>query len=394
MKVVQINVTCGSGSTGKICVAVSDLLSMRDIENYILFSSGETKHPQGHRYMSHLEIKLQALQSRIFGNYGFNSRGATKRIIKILERIEPDVVHLHNLHGHNCNLELLFSYLREKKTKIYWTFHDCWAFTGYCPHYDMIGCEKWKTGCENCPQYRRFSWFFDRSHFLYEKKKAALSDLDLTIITPSQWMANQVKQSFLNRYEIKVIHNGIDLSVFHPRQSDFRKKYHCEDKFVLLGVAFDWSYRKGLDVFQELAERLDERFQIVLVGTNDKIDQQLHQRIISIHRTQNQQELAEIYSAADLFLNPTREENYPTVNMEAIACGTPVVTFDTGGSAEMLYNACGIVVAKNDIESLQAAIETVHMHQPAYQEKCIQYSHRFVAADRFKEYVALYEKEN
>lgn len=394
MKVAQLNVTCGSGSTGKICVAVSDLLNKQGIENYILYSSGESKNTQGHRYMSALEIKAQALQSRIFGNYGFNAKGATKRIIRILDHIEPDVVHLHNLHGHNCNLELLFSYLREKKIKIFWTFHDCWAFTGYCPHYTMVGCEKWKTGCMNCPLRKKYSWFFDRSHFLYEKKKEVLSDLDLTIITPSRWMAEQVRQSFLNRYEIKVINNGIDLSVFYPRESDFRKKYHCEDKIVLLGVAFGWGPKKGLDVFQELAERLDNRFQIVLVGTNDKIDKQLHPRIISIHRTQNQQELAEIYAAADLFLNPTREENYPTVNMEAIACGTPVVTFNTGGSSEMLYDQCGIVVDKNDVDSLKAAIEMIDLHRSAYQNNCTQCSHQFDAGDRFKEYVALYEKEN
>ena len=394
MKLVQINATCGQGSTGKICVSVSELLTEWGIENYIFYASGNSDYSLSRCYMHSREIKLQALKSRILGNYGFNSNSATRRLLKQLEEINPDVVHLHNLHGHNCNLDKLFSYFREKKIKVFWTFHDCWAFTGYCPYYTMIGCEKWKTGCKNCPQRRKYSWFFDRSHFLYEKKKAVLSDLDLTIITPSQWMADQVKQSFLNRYEIKVINNGIDLSVFSPRLSDFRKKYQCEDKFILLGVAFDWDPRKGLDVFQQLAERLDDRFQIVLVGTNDKIDQQLDRRIISIHRTQNQQELAEIYSAADLFLNPTREENYPTVNMEALACGTPVATFQTGGSPEMLDETCGVIIPVNDVEALHREIKRTAWQRPFSENACLARARAFDANNRFKEYVDLYGSIN
>lgn len=390
MKVVQLNITCGSGSTGKICVAVSKLLTEQGVENYILYSSGTSDYPLGIRYMSPVEVKLQALLSRIFGNYGFNSIAATRRIIAQLEKIQPDIVHLHNLHGHNCNLELLFSYLREKRIKIYWTFHDCWAFTGYCPYYDMQGCEQWKTGCKKCPERRKYSWFFDRSSFLYEKKKKILNDLDLTIITPSQWLADQIKQSFLNKYEVQIIHNGIDLSVFYPQESDFRVKYKCEDKYILLGVAFDWGRRKGLDVFQKLAERLDDRFQIVLVGTNDEIDKILPENIISIHRTRDQKELAQIYTAADLFVNPTREENYPTVNMEAIACGTPVVSFDTGGSGEILDEACGITVGKDKIEELLREIRRISEARPFTKDNCLMRAKNFDMKARFREYIKLY----
>ena len=171
MKIAQINTTCGAGSTGKICVAVSDLLSQASVENHILYTAGHSNHPAGIKYMSVFEAKLQALKSRVFGNYGFQSKQATKRLVAELERIAPDIVHLHNLHGHNVHLGILFSYLKEKHLKIFWTFHDCWAFTGYCPHYDMAGCSKWQTGCQNCPQRSHYSWFFDRSAMLYEKKK-------------------------------------------------------------------------------------------------------------------------------------------------------------------------------------------------------------------------------
>ena len=243
MNVVQINTTCGRGSTGKIAVAVSQLLLNDNIENYILYSAQSTTYSLGRKYTKRYELKWQALRSRVFGEYGFNSRKITKRLIAELDKIQPDIVHLHNLHGHNCHLGKLFSYLKEKKIKIYWTFHDCWAFTAYCPHFDMVGCSKWKKGCEKCPQYREYSWFFDKSKKLYARKKELFSGLDLTIITPSEWLAGLVKESFLKDYPVKVIHNGIDLSIFKPTESNFRAKYNCENKFILLGVAFGWGER-------------------------------------------------------------------------------------------------------------------------------------------------------
>lgn len=390
MKIVQVNVTCGAGSTGKICVAVSDLLTQAGVENHILYTSGHSEHPAGKKYMSAPEVKLQALKSRITGNYGFQSAAATRRLIAELEQIAPDVVHLHNLHSHNVHLGLLLSYLKGKKIKVFWTFHDCWAFTGYCPHYDMTGCDRWQTGCGDCPQKSRFSWFIDRSHALYEKKKQLLTGLNLTIITPSEWLAEQVKRSFLRDCPVRVIRNGINLSVFQPEKSDFRAKYHIGQKHILLGVAFDWGQRKGLDVFLRLAQRLDsDKFQIVLVGTDDNIDKQLPSDIISIHRTANQSELAEIYAAADLLVNPTREDTFPTVNMESLACGTPVLTFRTGGSPEIPDETCGRVVDRNDEEALYQAILELMAH-PLNRDDCLRRAAAFDEKDRFREYAALY----
>lgn len=390
MKIVQINSVCGSGSTGKICVAVSELLTAKDIENHILYAVGSSDYPLGKKYMSALELKWQAFKAKLFGNYGFQAKAATKRLIRELEQISPNIVHLHNIHSHNVHLGLLFGYLKEKKIKIFWTFHDCWAFTGYCMYYDMVGCDRWKTGCRNCPQRKRYSWFFDRSSHLFDKKKELFSGLDLTIITPSRWLADQVGQSFLRDYEVKVIHNGIDLSVFCPRESDFRQRHNLENKFVVLGVAMGWEKRKGLDVFVELSKRLDEQFQIVLVGTNDKIDKQLPQNIISIHRTQNQVELAEIYTAADVFANPTREENFPTTHMESLACGTPVVTFATGGCTEILDERCGRVVAKNDIDSLNGRIVELCNKSVDMTEACLRRAQLYRASKMFAEYLRCY----
>lgn len=390
MKVVQINATCGAGSTGKICVAISELLDKQNIENYVFYTQGNSQHKNGVKYADKKYIKLQALKSRVLGNYGFNSKKATKRLIYKLKEINPDIVHLHNIHSHNVNLETLFNFLKEKKIKTFWTFHDCWAFTGYCPHFDMIGCDKWQKECENCPQRKEYSWIFDNSTALFNKKKELFLGLDLTIITPSQWLAGLVKQSFLKDYPVKVINNGIDLDIFKPTTSEFRKKYNCEDKFIVLGVAFGWGAKKGLDVFIELSKRLDDNYQIVLVGTNENIDKQLPANIISIHRTQNQQELAEIYTAADLLVNPTREENYPTVNMESLACGTPVLTFNTGGSPEIIDDTCGTTVPKNDIDSLYEEIVRTTVENPFSQESCTKRASNFDANERFKEYLKLY----
>lgn len=394
MKIVQINSTCGSGSTGKICVAVSELLTKQEIENFILYTSGKSSYPLGIRYMSHVETKWQALKSKTIGNYGFQSIRATSRLLAEMDRIAPDIVQLHNLHSHNIHLGQLFSYFKERKIKVFWTFHDCWAFTGYCPHYTMIGCDQWaKGGCRNCPQRKHYSWFFDRSRMLFERKKQLFSGLDMIIITPSQWLADQVKRSFLKEYPVKVINNGIELSVFYPRETDFRKQYCLGSKYILLGVAFGWGRRKGLDIFIRLAERLDpEKFQIVLVGTDDEVDKLLPPNVISIHRTENQAQLAEIYSAADLFVNPTREDTFPTVNMESLACGTPVLTFRTGGSPEIIDETTGVAVDCGDEGALMDAILRIERERPFSGENCRKRAMFFSEKEKFYEYIHIYNE--
>ena len=391
MKVVQINSTCGIGSTGKICVGISRVLTDAQVENYILCSR-TNGYPLGIRCSTSGYIKTQALKSRIQGNYGFNSKTATRTIIEELERIQPDIVHLHNIHGHDCNLEMLFSYFRQKKTKLLWTFHDCWAFTGYCPHFTMVKCDKWRSTCDKCIQRRVFSWFFDRSRELFERKKALFEGQNLTVITPSRWLAELVQKSFLKEYPVSVIRNGIDLSVFRSTHSDFRKIHGLENKKIVLGVSFGWDDRKGLDVFIGLAKRLPEDYQIILVGTDQNVDNLLPENIIALHRTQNQQELAEIYSSADVFVNPTREENYPTVNMESLACGTPVLTFRTGGSPEMLDGTCGSVVACDDIDALEKEVIRICTDKPYSQVQCLKKAAQFDENERFKEYLNIYER--
>ncbi len=394
MKIVQINATCGIGSTGKICVGISEVLAENSIENYILYSSRSNGYKYGIKCSDDNYIKMQALKSRVFGNYGFNSKKATQRMIDELERIKPDLVHLHNIHGHDCNLKMLFTFFKRKKIKLIWTFHDCWAFTGYCTYFDIDKCKKWQTQCAQCVKRCEQSWFFDKSSKLFKKKKQLFEGLDLTIVTPSQWLAELVKQSFLRDYPVKVINNGIDISTFGHTESNFRKKYNIGNEKIILGVALGWESRKGIDVFIELSRRLSDEYRIVLVGTNDNTDKCLSEEIISIHRTQNQLELAEIYSAADVFVNPTREENYPTVNMESLACGTPVLTFRTGGSPEMLDETCGSVVECDDIDELEKEIVRICTEKPYKKEACINKAKEFDKNERFREYLELYERIN
>lgn len=338
--------------------------------------------------------KFSVLFSRITGRQNCYAKSATKKLLSRLDRFNPDVVHLHNLHGDYVNLPLLFNYIKTNRIKVIWTLHDCWAFTGHCPHFAMVKCDKWKSGCYKCPQYSIYpKSLFDNSKKMYALKKRLFTGVEnMTIVTPSEWLAGLVRQSFLKDYPVKVINNGINLSVFKPTESDFREKYGISaDKKILLGVAFGWGVRKGLDVFIELYNRLSaEKYQIVLVGTDKKTDKQLPKGIISIHRTQNQTELAEIYSAADLFVNPTREDNYPTVNMESVACGTPVLTFRTGGSPEMVTEKTGSVVDCDDIAALVSEVKRICETSPFNKEDCIESAKKFDENERFLEYIELY----
>jgi len=391
MKVVQINTSCGIGSTGKICVSISELLTQKGIENYILFSTQTNGYPLGISCSNKNYIKLQALKSRIFGNYGFNSRLETQRMIAELEKIQPDVVHIHNIHGHDCNMEALLDYLKKKRIKVYWTFHDCWSFTGYCTHFTMEKCDKWKTQCRSCGLKKSYSWFFDKSSALYQRKKRAVQGLDMTVITPSRWLSDLVKQSFLKDFPVREIHNGINLDLFKPVANDYRLKNNLEDKKIVLGVAAVWGKEKGLDVFIELSKRLPNDYQIVLVGTNAANDKLLPSNIISIHRTNDQKELVELYSVADVFVNPTREEVLGLTNIEANACGTPVVTFRTGGSPECVDETSGSVVDCDDIDALEKEIIRICETKPYSVEACVKRAKEFDQNERFMEYVSSYK---
>lgn len=396
MNVVQIN-ALPNGSTGKIANQLCELINRHDDYTAYFFCGNWVKFrsPKVGVFGTKLENLFSALLSQISGVQNIYSFFGTLQLISRLKKIKPDIIHLHNLHLWVINVPMLIRYIKKHDVKVVWTLHDCWSFTGHCPHFDMIGCDKWKTCCFDCPQYREYpKSLFDNSKKMYNlKKKWFVGVKNMTLVTPSEWLAGLARQSFLKDYPIKIINNGIDLDIFQPTDSDFRARHACENKYIVLGVAFGWGKQKGLDVFCELAEQLDRnRYQIVLVGTDEDTDRLLPGHVISIRRTQNQKELAEIYTTADVFANPTREENYPTVNMEAIACGTPVVTFNTGGSPEMLDETCGTVIPKDDVDAMRAEIIRICETRPYSKEACFKKAVEFDKNDKFKAYIRLYEE--
>lgn len=398
MKVFFINTVCGTGSTGNI---VTQLLMMLRQDGHSAMAAygvgpGKRLEPgEGYPIVTRGQYYLHNALSRLTDHEGLYSTSQTRSLVEKIREFDPDVIHLHNLHGHYVNYEVLFDYLSKANKPVVWTLHDCWSMTGHCAHFAAAGCEQWKQQCLRCDQLHHYPQCVGpgdvkRNH---QRKKAAFTGIPkLTIATPSHWMAEVTAQSYLKDYPVRVIHNGIDLSVFQPTEGDFRKKYGCEDAFLLLGVSFEWTYVKGLDVFIELAKRLDDRYRIVLVGTNEKLDRELPDNIISIHRTQNQKALAEIYTAADLFVNPTREEVLGLVNVEALACGTPVVTFRSGGSPECIDETCGIAVETDDTDSLLNVIHHIRENRPFSPEACRKRAEAFDANARFREYIRLYEE--
>lgn len=356
MKVLQINSVCGVGSTGRIATDLYKVLEEQGHECLIAYGRGTA--PEGinsYKIGTNLDNYLHVARTRILDQHGYGSKKPTIELVKKIKEYNPDVIHLHNLHGYYLNLEVLFNYLAESNKPVVWTLHDCWAFTGHCAHFDYIGCDKWKDECNNCPQKKEYpsSNFLDNSKLNFNKKKELFTSLqNMKIITPSKWLAKLVQESFLGKYNVEVINNGIDLNVFKPTPSDFRQKYYLEKKKMILGVASVWTERKGLSTFIKLSAKLNEDYQIVLVGITEKQKNDLPVNIIGITRTNNIKELAEIYTTADVFVNPTLEDNFPTVNLEALACGTPVITYDTGGSPEIVNIECGVVVRQDDLDEL------------------------------------------
>lgn len=384
MKVLMINSVCGIRSTGRICTDLAQALEAQGHTVRIAYGR-ETVPERFSRYAvrigSDCGVKLHALKARAFDASGFGSRFATLRFLDWVRKYDPDVIHLHNIHGYYLHVGLLFDYLRTCGKRILWTLHDCWAFTGHAAYCELEDCEKWKTGCSHCPK----DWdypksFTDHARRNYARKKALFTGIpNLELVTPSQWLADLCAESFLKEYPVTVIHNGINTNIFRPSDGTaLRASLGLTGKRVILGVAALWEKRKGLDDFVTLSGMLSEQERIVLVGMSERQIQGLPPAILGLPRTNSAQELAALYAMADVYANPTYEDNYPTTNLEAIACGTPVVTYATGGSPESarLY---GLIVRKGDISAFAAAIPEALLLRDSY-DPTISYSFSCKAA--------------
>lgn len=395
MFVLEIN-TSNFGSTGNIALHICEACEKNNINTVIAYAKSRSnmkkKVYKGMFIGNRISRNVHLLISYITGFNGCFSLISTIAFLNRLEII-PDIIHLHNLHNCYINIPYLFHYIKKHNIKVVWTLHDCWSFTGRCPHFVMTKCDRWKNGCHDCPYPKKAypESYVDATRIMWSLKRMWFTSIEnCTIVTPSQWLADLVKQSYLKDYPVKVINNGIDLTIFKPTGSCFLERNGLTDKLIVLGVAFGWGIRKGLDVFIELAKRLPDDYRIVLVGTDNNVDKLLPSNIISIHRTQNQTELAEIYTAADVFANPTREEVLGLVNIESLACGTPVVTFRTGGCPECVDDTCGSVVDCDDIDAMESEIRRICEKRPYSKEACILQAKKFNMNERFDEYVDLY----
>lgn len=366
MRYVQIN-SRGDVWADSIIFSKHRELQAQGYESWVFWARGEHEQDEHmQKIASYPEVCLDALLTRIDGRAGFHSRGITRRLLKKLDEIDPDVVHLHVLLGYYINVRMLFEWLASHRCQVVWTLHDCWAFTGHCIHFTYVKCMQWRTRCAaytSCPQKRTYpeAWFGgDRSvGWSFDEKKrlfAMLPPERMRLITPSKWLADLVKQSFLSKYDVEVVHNTVDTSVFRPTPSDFRERYGIGDRFMVLGVASKWSERKGLKDFVRLARDLDsERFAIVVVGLNEKQIKKLQKDLIALPRTESAEKLAEAYSAADVFVHPGVEETSGMTVAEAQACDTAVVMI-RGSACEEAAGGRNAFAVSPDLSDLEATI--------------------------------------
>ena len=396
MKILTIN-SVDYGSTGNIAKDIVNYSIQTGYSNVLLVP--KTRQNILHKdenvvtFGSILTRSVSSLLCWISGyDICFNFFNTISLLLKI-NKYKPDIIHLHNLHNMYLNVGLFFKYLKAKQIRVIWTLHDCWAMTGHCPHFSFENCQKWKTGCFNCEKINQYpSVLCDKSKSVWIKKKKYFSSIErLIIVTPSLWLKDLVKQSYLGNFDVKVINNGINLCVFKPTKSDIRTKLGIrDDQIMILGVAFGWNSRKGLDDFINIAKQIDSKvYRVVLVGTDDEVDKILPKTIISIHRTHNQHELVELYSSADLFLNPTREEVLGLVNIEAQACGLFCVAYNTGGVSECFNNESGKIVKYGDFSQMLSEVISFTPNRIT-SKLCIENSKRFDRDLKLIEYVELY----
>lgn len=399
-KLLQVNVVANLGSTGRIAEDIGLTVMSAGWDSYIAYGrSARSSRSHLIKIASKKSIYSHVLITRLFDRHGLASARSTRNLINTIKVIKPDIIHLHNIHGYYINYPIFFKFLLDSNIPIVWTLHDCWAFTGHCAYFSYVSCNKWKTGCSHCEQRNKYpsSILIDHSRKNYiEKNNDFVNIKNMVLVPVSDWLCNLLKQSFLQNYSMKRIYNGVNTQIFCPQisKNEIQNKYQVKGDFLILGVANIWEQRKGLNDFIRLSELLPENYAIILVGLSNCQIKNLPSSIVGISRTENAQKLAEIYSAADVFVNPTWEDNFPTTNIEALSCGTPVVTYHTGGSIEAVSPETGLIVSPGDINGLLQAVDSICQNGKSYYTvACRQRAlSKFRIEDKYAEYMQLYEK--
>lgn len=399
IKLLQINSRVNYGSVSRIAEQIGAMVINDGWESHIAYAR-EMRESQSHliKIGNSLSIIKHKLLTLLFDRHGLGSVTPTKKLIEEILSIQPDIIHIHNIHGYYINYKLLFDFLHHYNKPVVWTMHDCWGITGHCAHFMDVRCDRWKSGCNNCPQIHSYpcSLFVDNSKNNYKQKKNSFSNIErLTLVPVSDYLANQIRNSYLADKQIVVIKNGIDLSKFNINNnySDIKEKYDINYDHILLGVASIWTKSKGFNDFISFSKYLMRNECIVLLGVSRKQIKQLPNNIIGIERTDNIEEMAKLYSMADCFVNLTYSDTYPTVNMEAIACGTPVITYRTGGSPEVITKSTGRVIEQGDFETLRRSINELRsIDKGVIQHSCRQYAlSHFDKNIIFNKYLELYK---
>jgi len=401
MKVLQINTVYKYESTGRIAYEIKMVSEANGIEAYVAYGYKAVAHNDARTYcmQGKWRRKWNILKTRIWGKHGFYNKVETCRLIKYIDSIQPDIIHLHNIHNHYVNVEMLFRYIKEKDIPVVWTLHDCWTFTGWCPHFDFIKCDKWKLECHHCPLLREYpvTWFFDRSKELYNQKKACFCGVtNMTIVPVSEWLREKVSESFLKTYPQKMIYNGVDIRCFKPSKNVevIRDKYNIPHKKILLGVASSWTVKKGLNDYAALSAKLSSDYQIVLVGISEDKAKTLPSKIKCIGRTQSVQELASFYTLADIVLNLSYQETFGLTTVEGFACGTPSVVYNRTASPELIPPECGAIVEAGDIDALIEAVERIASKgKDFYSLHCVnRVKAMFDKEKQYQKYIDLYRE--
>ena len=392
MRVLQINSVCGYGSTGNIVVDLYRELKAQGHECCIAYGRGTAPEDvETYRIGWDLDVYMHGIMSRLTDRHGFYSTHATRKFVAWMKQYDPDIIHLHNLHGYYINIEVLFNALQEMDKPVVWTLHDCWAFTGHCAHYTYAQCDKWVLGCKYCPQRKMYPMSIgkDNSDWNYNKKKELFNSVQkLMFVTPSKWLKEEVEKSFLSEHPVEVIYNGIDLQVFHPTESSFREKYKLGNRKIILGVANVWTERKGMAVFQQLAEQLDDSYVIVLVGVDKTMQAKTDPRIVYVERTKNPYELAAIYAAADLYLNPSMEETMGLTTVEALACGTQVLVRNSTALPEIVHYDNNKIMMHGDLKKQIAQCMMMKNVVKENREMAMRYE----KTKQYQKYVELYSR--
>jgi glycosyltransferase involved in cell wall biosynthesis len=396
MNVLQINSTVNYGSTGRIVEDLGNFIITQGGESIIAFGrTGNTSKSKLLKIGSKVDQAIHLVFTRLFDTHGFHSKRATINLIKEIQKINPDIIHLHNLHGYYLNIEILFSFLKKYKKAVLWTLHDCWSFTGHCCHYERVGCEKWKSQCYSCPLqylYPESKWI-DNSRKNFIKKKAIFNGVDnLTIITVSKWLQSQVKQSFIGSYATATIYNGIDATIFKPNnQFSLKKTYNFTNKKIVLGVANEWTEGKGFYKFIEISKFLDSNIIIILVGITEKQRSELPSNIVGVTRTKDVHQLVDYYAMADVFVTPSVAETFGMVVAEALSCGTPCIVNNSSALPELVDDTVGFVISNTTAEYVKAINLILSEPKINYREATLEKARQFDINLHLQSYYDLYK---